>query len=177
MSAWGWNPESVAAAGTVVAAVSLIVAIIGGARANRHNRKDRALQAFVSLSADIRDRWEGGWGKLLREDLPAMSEEEKRSPEVVVELEAMLNWLEWMGLVVKKELFDKDLLLDTLTPVIKDILRASAVRLQADIENPDKGKKWWGNVIHLAELPEISFDIAEAAREQREKTAAPPVHD
>lgn len=168
---WGMNPESVAALGTVVAAVSVIVAIVAAWRANKQNRKDRTLQAFVVLSMDIRQRWEGGWRQFLREDLPGMSDEKKRSPEVVAELESMLNWLDWMGLIVKMELIDEDLLLGTLRPVIRDILRESAGKIQSDIEDPDKGEDWWANVLYLARLADDSFDIGKAAREQVAKAS------
>lgn len=158
---WGFNPDTVSALGTAVAALSLIIAIIGAWMSNRHSRKERNLQAFVVLSMDIRQRWESDWGKFLREDLPRMNAEERQSPEVLTKLDYMLNWLDWMGLILKMGLIEKELLLGTLRPMIGDILRETADKIRFDKANRDE--LWWANVEYIAGLVDISLDNATPA--------------
>ena len=164
MDEWGLNPGSVAAAGTVVAAFALLLAIFGAYASNRQSRRERTLQAFVVLSLDIRKRWEKEWRKFLREDVPIMSLKQRESSEVDSKLDDILNWLDWMGLVIRMELIDPKLLLGTLRPMIVDILRESAFKIQKDIDDPNKGPEWWANVLHVASLPEISVNIEEEAK-------------
>ena len=170
-SEWGLNPESISAMGTVFAALALGVAIFGAFRSITRSRKERSLQAFLVLSIDMRKRWEKEWRQFLREDLPRMDFEEKESPDVISKLEYMLNWLSWIGLIIKMDLIDRQLIFGTLRHVILDILHASCWKIQQDISNPEKGQDWWEHIVEIASAPEISFDIEHEANqiEQRRR--------
>ena len=163
VSEWGFNPESISAAGTMIAAVALAVAIFGAFKSIQRARKERSLQAFLVLSIDMRKRWESGWRKLLREDLPNMTFEERESPDVILKLEYMLNWLSWIGLIIKMDLVDRQLIFGTLRHVILDILHPSCWKIQQDLSNPEKGQDWWEHIVEIASAPEISFDIEHEA--------------
>ncbi len=169
MANWGLNPDSMSAIGSLVSAGAVIIALIGLVIAYRQNRRARNLQAFLEISTDMRRRWEGGWQVILREKVPLMDLTKRHSGEVGRELTYMLNWLDWMGLIVKMNLIDKELLFGSLYSVVKEIIRESSHKIQCDIENPDRGERWWANILYLAKQPEINIDIKEEANKLRNK--------
>ena len=114
MEQWGFNPESVSAVGSAVSAAAVIVAVIGLVLAYRQERRARNLQAFLEISGDMRRRWENGWDVMLRETVPKLNLQERSSGEAGRQLRYMLNWLDWMGLIVKMNLIDKQLLFGSL---------------------------------------------------------------
>ena len=140
MEQWGFNPESVSAVGSAVSAAAVIVAVIGLVLAYRQERRARNLQAFLEISGDMRRRWENGWDVMLRETVPKLNLQERSSGEAGRQLRYMLNWLDWMGLIVKMNLIDKQLLFGSLFSVVREIIRESAHIIQCDIENPERAR-------------------------------------
>ena len=167
MEHWGFNPASVSAIGSAVSAAAVIVAVIGLVVAYRQERRARNLQAFLEISGDMRRRWAEGWDVLLRETVPKLNLQERSSGEVGRELHYMLNWLDWMGLIVKMNLIDKQLLFGSLFSVVREIIRESADIIQNDIDNPARGERWWGNVLFLAREPEIDLAMPGTPRGSR----------
>ena len=170
---WGFNPSTVGAIGTVVAAAGFVAGLIGLVLTYKQNKRARNLDAFIAISIDMRRRWENEWASILREQVPRLNLKERHSGEVGLKLTYMLNWLDWMGLIVKMKLIDKELLFGSLYSVIKEILKASAHQLQSDIDDPERGRCWWGNLLYIAEQPEIAIDIAKEAESLRKKWASP----
>lgn len=163
MDQWGLNPSTMSAIGSV----GVLVAFVGLLVEIAQNRKARNLEAILSISADFRARWERGWGAILRDQVPQLNLSERDQGEVGRQLTYMLNWLDWMGLLTKKKLIDKELLFGSLSSVIKEILIESAHRIQADVE--ERGREWWENLLFIAEQPEINVDIAAEAQKLRQK--------
>ena len=56
-----------------------------------------------------------------------------------------------------------------LFSVVREIIRESAHIIQCDIENPERGEDWWGNVLFLARQPEVNIDVGIEARKLREQ--------
>ena len=83
---------------------------------------DAALQIFF----DIRDRWEAKWGDVLRRQVPDLDLEERHQGEVGQEITYMLNWLNWMGILIKNKWFGRDVVVNTLGPVVVEIIKVSA---------------------------------------------------
>ena len=98
MEEWGFNPSTVSAIGSI--AVLLVLVSIG--LEFMQNRRARNLEAILTISTDIRNRWESEWEYLLREKIPGLSLEERKEGEVGQKLRYMLNWVEWIGLMIKK---------------------------------------------------------------------------
>ncbi len=168
MEEWGWNPSTVSAIGSA----AVLIAFAGLLAEMTQNRKARNLEAILTISADFRTRWEKGWGAILRDQVPNLSLEERQKGEVGRELAYMCNWLDWMGLLTRKKLIDKELLFGGLSSPIKEILRESAHQLQTDIE--EKGGDWWVNLLFIAEQPEINVDIAQEAERCKQRWSARP---
>jgi hypothetical protein len=74
----------------------------------------------------------------------------------------MLNWLDWMGLMMRLRLIDIDLL-QTLWPPMKEIITQSAYRIHRDIQQ--HCHEWWSNVEYIAKHSKINIDIEEAAKQ------------
>ena len=163
MEEWGFNPSTVSAIGSI--AVLLVLVSIG--IEFMQNRRARNLEAILLLSADMRKRWESEWEYLLREKIPSLSLEDRKEGEVGHKLRHMLNWIDWIGLMVKMKLINKEILLGTLSPVIREILIQAADIIQSDIEDPEKGEAWWANVLFIAKQRKINIDIAKEAKELR----------
>ena len=101
-----------------------------------------------------------------------MDLEARQQGEVGQQLTNMLNWLnwlDWMGVMVKNKWIHKELVFGTLYSIVREILLVTAHQIQTDIDNLDRGKRWWANALYMAEQPEINVDIAaEAERLRRE---------
>ena len=100
-------------------------------------------------------------GAILRDEVPQLNLEEREQGRVGTELTHMLNWLDWMGLMMRLRLIDIDLL-QTLWPPMKEIITQSAYRIHRDIQQ--YGHEWWFNVEYIAKHPKINMDIEEAAK-------------
>jgi hypothetical protein len=126
------------------------------------NRRARNLEAILHISDDFRKRWESSWGAVLRDEVPQLNLEEREQGRVGTELTYMLNWLDWMGLMMRLRLIDIDLL-QTLWPPMKEIITQSAYRIHQDIQQ--HGHEWWSNVEYIAKHSKINIDIEEAAKQ------------
>ena len=82
----------------------------------------------------------------------------------------MLNWLNWMGILIKNKWFGRDVVVDTLGPVVVEIIKVSAHKLQTDID--ERGKAWWNGVVYMADLKGIKVVISDEADKLREQWAA-----
>jgi hypothetical protein len=122
---------------------------------------DASLQIFF----DFRGRWEDKWGDVLRRDAPNLNLEERHAGVVGQELTYMLNWLNWMGVLIKNNWFGRDVVVHTLGPVVVEILKVSAHKLQMDID--EQGEGWWGGVEYMAKLKGIEVDISDEADKLR----------
>ena len=165
MDEWGFNPSTLSAIGSV----SVLIAFIGLLFGNVQAKRARNLQAVLTISADFRERWETEWQSILNEKVPGMDLKARQEGEVGRQLTYMLNWLDWMGLMVRKRWIHKDLLFGSLAPVMANILRESADRIECDMQ--EKGEKWWDNALYMARHLEI--DLSKEAEELR-KTCGPP---
>ena len=165
MEEWGFNPSTVSALGSIAVLIVLVTVGIEFIQ----NRRARNLEAILTLSTDMRKRWESEWEHLLREKIPSLSPEDRKKGEVGRELRYMLNWMDWIGLMVKMKLINKEILLGTLAFMIKEILKQAADIIQSDIEDPEKGAAWWANVLFMAKQQRIDIDITKEAEELRQK--------
>ena len=86
------------------------------------------------------------------------------------ELSYMRNWLNWMGILIKNKWFGRDVVADTLGPVVVEIIKVSAHNLQTDIKEHEQG--WWGGVGYMAKLNGIKINISDEADKLREQWAA-----
>lgn len=169
MGEWGLNPSTFQAVGSIATAIGLVIAFLGIYRTDLHNRRSRNLQADLRISEDLRGRWERGWGKILREDIPKMDLDERHRGEVGRELTYMLIWLEHVGQALKHKWIDREVLFGSRWRVIQDMIKASSYRIQQDEQEPDPynphpHKRWWPYVWYLAQQPEINLDIAREAQ-------------
>jgi len=165
MTYWGNNPHTLEAIGSVIFLIILSGVVIEFVQ----GRRARNLQAILAISADMRRRWEGGWEHLLRDKIPHLNLEERRSGDVGRDLRFILNWLDWIGLMVRKKYIDAEIVFGTLSSVVRETLRESADIIQSDIDNPDKGRDWWANVLFVAQHPQIDVNIAEEADSLRQR--------
>ena len=104
---WGWDPQTFEAIATSLAvllgSIGIFIAIRAlrqaqeaNERAYMQNRRARNVTAILSISSDMRKRWEGGWDSILREKAPRLNElDETERVEVQQQLTYMLNWLDW----------------------------------------------------------------------------------
>ena len=63
---------------------------------------------------------------ILRNDDQNLNLEERHAGVVGQELTYMLNWLNWMGILIKNKWFGRDVVADTLGPVVVEIIKVSA---------------------------------------------------
>jgi len=161
------DPIYLNALGSLLTALTVIISAIAAYFAYRASRRSRNLTAFFELSKDFRDRWEGGWEQILRERAPALSAADRRSGEVGRQLRFMLNWVDWVSTLVRKDLIDRDLIFSSLGAAIKEMIIVSADLIENDEQDPAKGPKWWANIRYMAVLPEIDVDIAKEAEKLR----------
>ena len=82
MNEWAWNPSTVQAMASLVIAAGLVITIGGIIFAAIHNRRTRNLQAILTISMDMRKRWESGWEKILRYRAPSMDLDSRHRGEV-----------------------------------------------------------------------------------------------
>jgi len=114
----------------------------------------------------MRRRWEGGWGDILRNQAPRMSPTDRHKGELGRQLTYMLNWVEWMGVMIRMNWINRDVVLLTLRDVVKEMLEVNAVLLNK--ETKERGEVYWANALYMASLPEIGIDIPlEAAKLER----------
>ena len=125
------------------------------------------MEGSLQIFFDFRDRWEANWGRILREQTPVMDLEQRHTGEVGQQLAFMLNWLNWMGLMVENKWIDKKVLLGSLQPVIVEILKQTAHQIQSDVDV--RGDEWWNGVLYMAKQREIRVDIHEEAIKLREQ--------
>jgi hypothetical protein len=165
MEQWSLNPIAfpaiVSAVATSLAVGGLILTICSMRSELAENRRARILEAVLHISDDFRKRWESSWGAILRDEVPQLNLEEREQGRVGTELSYMLNWLDWMGLMMRLKLIDIDLL-QTLWPPMKEIITQSAYQIHRDIQQ--HGHEWWFNVEYVAKHPKINIDIEEAAK-------------
>ena len=159
MSEWGFNPETIAALGSI----AVLITFVGIYLSQKESTKARNLQAILKISYDFSQRWESKWANLIRVKIPKLNLKEREDPEIKNELLFMLNWIDWMGLLIKKGLIDKEMLFGSLAIPIKEILKQTSLIIKNDITNPKKGEDYWANVIYIARQPEISIDISKEA--------------
>ena len=166
MESWGFNPATLSAFGSIGLIVAMIAVFLGWLQNRRARNMDASLQRFF----DFRDRWEAKWGDVLQRDVPNLDLEERHTGEVGRELTYMLNWLNWMGVLIENKWFGRDVVVATLGPVVKEIPKVSAHKLQPDIEEHEEG--WWGGVEYMAGLKGIEVDISDEAEKLRKHWAA-----
>jgi len=159
MSEWGFNPETIAAIGSI----AVLATFIGIYLSTKENNKARNLGAVLKISDDFRNRWESKWENLIRVKVPQLNLKEREDSEIKRELLFMLNWLDWMGLLIKKELIDREMLFGSLAIPIKEILKETSTIIKKDITNPEKGEGYWANILYIAKQPEINIDISKEA--------------
>ena len=109
-------------------------------------------------------------GEILRNDAPNLNLEERHAGVVGQELTYMLNWLNWMRILIKNKWFGRDVVVDILGPVVVEIIKVSAHKLQTDIKEHERG--WWGGAEYMAKLKGIKINISEEAHKLREQWAA-----
>ena len=131
------------------------------------------MEATIAVSTDFRNRWESKWERVIREIIPNLSLDERRGGEMGRELRYILNWLDWMGLMMKKKLIARDVILGTLRHTISEVLRETADIIQSEID--DKGTSWWQNVLYVAKLREVNIDISHEAKNLRQRWSAKEV--
>ena len=165
MDSWGFNPATLSAFGSIGLVVAMIAVVAGWIQNRRARNMDAALQIFF----DVRDRWEDKWGEILRNDAPNLNLEERHTGVVGKELTYMLNWLNWMGILIKNKWFGRDVVVDTLGPAVVEIIKVSAHKLQTDIKEHEPG--WWGGVEYMANLKGIKINISNKADELRKQWA------
>ena len=163
MNEWGLNPSTLSAVGSL----GVLLAIVGFLSEMRQNNKSRNLEAIFHISDDMRQRWEHNWGRILRDEAPRLDLDARQIGEVGQQLTYMLNWLDWMGVLLKGKLMDKTVLFATLSSPIAQMLRVSAHQIQCDIDDPAKGPDWWGNALYLASQREIGVNIGTEADKLR----------
>lgn len=165
MDSWGFNPSTLSAFGSI----GLVVAMIAVFLTWLQNRRARDMAAALQIFFDIRDRWEAKWGDVLRRQVPDLDLEERHKGEVGQEITYMLNWLNWMGILIKNKWFGRKVVVETLGPVVREILKVSAHKLDTEIKTHEAG--WWEGVEYMANLKGIKIDIEGAANELRRESA------
>ena len=167
MEGWGLNPSTFSAIGSIAVFIALIGLVLGVI----NETKARNLQAILHISDNMRQRWETSWRAILRNQAPRLNLEDRHKGEVGLQLTYMLNWLDWMGLIMRKKWIVKDVLFGSLATPIQEILKVTAHQIQTDVDA--KGVNYWGNVLWVAKQGEIRIDMAKEAYGLRQKWLYP----
>ena len=168
---WTFGPTTVSAVASAVGAVGFLVTAFGIWLSYRQNRRARNLQAFISISEDFRRRWESGWRQVLQEDVPGLDLKKRFAGDVGKEMINMLNWLDWMGLILRLKLIDSQLVYGSIGPTIDRLLVESSHKILEDTEDPQRGPAWWSNVLFVARQRRKTVNLERSAAALQKKWA------
>lgn len=138
----------------IVQVVGFPVAIWALCVSKNASTRSRDLQVALALSENFRAKWEAEWRDAL--DTIAKSQACSRSYIVPAEFERslwqMLNWLDWVGVLVETRHLSKFRVLSgSLAPQFIQILSAGRLLIAEDVSNQGKGH-WQGVLIIAARL-------------------------
>ena len=173
MQGWGFNPSTFAAIGSMGTFVAIFITLVGIALQIRENTRARNLGAILEIYADFIKRWESGWQSVLTK-VSSLNLEQRHAGEVGRQFIYILNWLDWMGRMVKRKWVDIEVF-ESLRPRIQDILRESAHIILKDTK--EEGKNYWGGLWFMAEHPKITISITEEAEKLIQKWGTQMVED
>lgn len=176
MDSWGLNPSTFQAVGSV----AVFIAITGLVLQVMRDRKARNMEAGLRIYFDLRQKWESGykrwendWEHILRGTVPFLDLKERHTGEVGRELTNILNWISWMGFMIRKGWIERKLILWGFRSIIQETLRESAYKIKTDMADPSKAPDYWADVLWVAKQREIKVCIAEAAEELIRKWGDP----
>ena len=173
MQGWGFNPGTFAVIGSMGTFVAIFITFVGIALQIKENTRARNLGVMLEIYADFTKRWESGWQSVLTK-VSSLNLEQRPVGEVGHQLTNILNWLDWMGQMVKRKLVDIEVF-EGLQPPIQHILRESAHRILKDTQ--EEGENYWGGVWFMAEHPRFKISITEEAGKLIQKWGSPTVED
>jgi hypothetical protein len=142
----------------IVQMVSLPIAVWSIYWARKEAKNSRDLQIALELSESFRSRWESNWRTTLKEVEEAQSKYHGADVPTKhqVELINMLNWIDWVGTLIKnKSLSNQKVLLGTLSPQFTRIIKAGRSMLEEDIRK--EGRDYWGGVLVIVETLGIAL--------------------
>jgi hypothetical protein len=134
----------------VVAAVQIVslpVAALSIYLAHRSAKNAREIEMELHLADNFRSRWEASWRKALSE-IEAGPAAMQLSGKQEEELVNMLNWLDWIGTLMRTGRVPVRMAaFSTLKPQLDRIVRTSQGMIEADVA--DEGREFWGGLLFL----------------------------
>lgn len=106
-------------------------------------------------------------GEILTETTPNLDLVSRHQGKTGQKITYILNWIEWMEVALRRNWMDRRVLFGTLASPMKSILVIASHQIQTDIDDPRKGRAWWGNALYIADLPDV--DMVAVAHIQRSK--------
>lgn len=128
--------------------VGLLLVAAGLVVSSRRDTEARDTAIVINVGLDYRQRWESGArevvGRLERRGDAAAS------PDDHAALVAMLNWVDWLGVLIKHRALRKPgLVLDTIGPSMARILELGYPAI--DTETARHGGDYWAGVVEVGE--------------------------
>jgi hypothetical protein len=135
----------------VAQALAVIVAVWSLSSSRKEAKASRDLDVALNLSESFRTRWESGWAECLEAvgadhrngrpgDLP---------PEHVKQLRHMLNWVDWLGTMLKNHcLANEQVIFDSIQIPIRRIINAGQPLVEQDVQ--EFGFDYWASLFVVA---------------------------
>ncbi|MDX6404471.1 MAG: hypothetical protein QOH70_1926 [Blastocatellia bacterium] len=142
----------------VVQIISFPVAAVSLYLTRKEAKAGRDLQIALNLSESFRSRWEGGWSDALYKVKEA--QKASRPNEVPLEhrdhLFQMLNWIDWLGVLIKtKSLSKKEIIFDSIGPQFVEIIDIGRPLIESDIRK--HGSKYWAGLLTVAQAQDVEW--------------------
>lgn len=129
----------------VITIIGLPLAAITIWLETRRAGKARDVETVLHLAESLRLRWEAGWRDRLGVIEARQGRGEELSEDLATTLEYMLNWVHWLGVMMRKGLVaEPDTLMLSIGPVMTRII--SAGRATIDAEEREHGRGYWAGV-------------------------------
>lgn len=144
-------PEVVSIVASLSEALAVIIAAVALVAGQREARASRDLEIFLNLSESFRARWEGGWS----ETLTAIGADHD-NPHVFevpaahrTELVNMLNWVDWLGTIIKTGGLSNDaVIFGSIGVAIRRIVNAG--RPLVEQQSREFGPDYWASLFVVA---------------------------
>ncbi len=152
------NLEIIAVGANLAQTIGLLLGFYGVYFNVKKWKESQNIQLFLSLTDSFRKRWEGGWsdvldkvvdkkGNIINKEL--IFEHEK-------EIRQMLNWIDWLGTLYKKnKLNDLEIITDSIGVTLIRIINAGHPIITQDIN--EEGITYWKSLIYIANILNIGW--------------------
>ena len=123
-------------------------------------QKSRDLTITISLVESFQQEWQGNWRQALTSLKKFQQAKKVRTipPERLDELRDMLNWIDWLGLMMKSKMIQNDYVIISGTKhQLLEIINVAKRHIKKGLKK--QGCDWWAGVIFVS--AKLDPDLAE----------------